>query len=193
MTSAVPIVVGVADFKNGSLRVEDAIEPLELMLRALSLAIKDTALPASAAEKLKSNVDSIDVVANWTWPYPDAPGLLAQKLNVQPTHKEESHHGGDSPARMLDEAARRISKRATKVAVVIGGEALASGRCGNPSAKEACLTDKGAAAACAAAKQMPPPGWTKLEGPKEDVFAKMVRERAKSMSSCRSCFLLDAP
>lgn len=127
MTPAVPVVVGVADFKNGSSRVEDAIEPMQLMLRALSLAIKDTALSDAAAEKLKSSIDSIDVVANWTWPYPDAPGLLAQKLNVQPTHKEESHHGGDSPARMFDEAARRISKRATKVAIVIGGEALASG------------------------------------------------------------------
>lgn len=127
MPAAVPILVGVADFKNASRRVEDATEPVQLMLRALRLAFDDTTLTGAAVERLCSSIDSVNVVANWTWPYPDAPGLLAQLLGIQPTHTCESHHGGDSPARLLDEAARRVSKREARVAIVTGGEALASG------------------------------------------------------------------
>ena len=122
----IPVVVGVGDIKNRSQRVEDAIEPMQLMLKAILSAIKDTNLHPSTAEELQSKIDSVSVVATWTWNYPDLPGLLAEKLGVEPKHKVLSHHGGDSPAKFFDEAARRISFGESKVAVVTGGEALAS-------------------------------------------------------------------
>lgn len=122
----VPVVIGVGDIKNRSQKVEDAIEPMQLMLQAIRSSIKDTNLPPAAAEQLQASIDSVSVVATWTWNYPDLPGLLAEKLGVEPKYKALSHHGGDSPAKFFDEAARRISFGEAKVAVVTGGEALAS-------------------------------------------------------------------
>lgn len=120
----IPVVVGVGDVKNRSQKVEDAIEPMQLMFQAIQLAINDT--KASATEDVRSNIDSIDVVACWTWPYADLPGLLSDKLGVKLRHKFYSDHGGNQPAKLLDEAARRISLGENKLAVVTGGEALAS-------------------------------------------------------------------
>jgi len=124
-----PVVIGVGDIRNKSSKVEDAIEPMQLMLQATLRAIKDTNLPPSLAQDLQSKIDSVSVVASWTWNYPDLPGLLAEKLSVRPSYKDLSHHGGDSPAKLFDEAARRISFGESKVAVVTGGEALASRTC----------------------------------------------------------------
>ena len=121
-----PVVVGVADVKNGSRKVEDAIEPLELILEAIQKAIKDTGLPDSVTSELQSSIDSLDVIRTWTWPYPDLGGLIAKRLVIKPTRRFYSEHGGHYPAKLFDEAARRISLGETKVAVLTGGEALAS-------------------------------------------------------------------
>lgn len=119
----VPVIVGVADIKNTS---RDGIEPLDLMLEAISAALKDTRLSIANREALQSTVDSIFVVANWTWPYPDTLQRIARRLACNPTHVCESEHGGNAPAQFLDDAARRIALDQAKVAVVTGGEALAS-------------------------------------------------------------------
>jgi len=119
-----PIIVGVADIKNRSTAVADAKEPAQLIHEAILAALIDSSI--SDPEILKESIDSIDVVKTWTWPYPDLPGLLAEKLNVKPVHKFYSDHGGNQPGKLLDEAARRIANGSVKVAVVCGGEALAS-------------------------------------------------------------------
>jgi hypothetical protein len=121
-----PVVIGVGDIKNQSTKVEDAVEPMRLMLQATSLAIKDTSLSPSAAKELQSNIDSVSVVNTWSWNYPDLPGLIGEELGVTPKHKTLIRHGGDTPAKLFDEAARRVSFGEAKVALVTGGEALAS-------------------------------------------------------------------
>lgn len=122
----VPIIVGVGDFINRSLSVSDAHEPFTLILNAIQQAINDTGLPEAKKARLQASIDSIDVVRTWTWPYDDLPGLIGKDLGVDPKHKFYSDHGGNKPAKLFDEAARRISNGTTKVAVVTGGEALAS-------------------------------------------------------------------
>lgn len=122
-----PIVVGVGDVINRSRRTEDAIEPLKLMSQAIETAIKDTGLSSSAGAKLKSSIDSIDVVRCWTWPYPDLPGSLCDILEIKPKHKHcHPFNSGSTPGLFFDQASRRISLGETKVAVLTGGEALAS-------------------------------------------------------------------
>ncbi|PGH10239.1 hypothetical protein AJ79_05494 [Helicocarpus griseus UAMH5409] len=140
----IPVVVGVGDIKNPSSRPEDAIEPLGLMLQATKAAIDDTTLQSASAGKLQAAIDSISVVANWTWPYPNTPELLAGRLGCNARHMYESEHGGNAPAELLDEAARRIAYGKSQVAVVAGGEALAS------------------LAGCKQARKFPK-GWTHLE------------------------------
>ncbi|OBT81920.1 hypothetical protein VE02_09682 [Pseudogymnoascus sp. 03VT05] len=125
-SQSIPIIVGVGDFKNPFTTPEKALEPYQLMIQAIQRALQDTYLPEETAQKLQKSIDSIDVVATWSWPYQDLPGLLSTKLGVDATHKFISDHGGNQPAKLVDEAARRIAQNKTKVAVVAGGEALAS-------------------------------------------------------------------
>jgi len=126
--SYTPVLVGVADFKNASTKIEDAVEPLKLILKASHLALQDTSLPPSSLSTLQASIDSVSVVAPWSWNYYDLPGLVGNGLGVKVREEGKvlSHHGGDSPAKLLDEAARRVAIRESRVSIVCGGEALAS-------------------------------------------------------------------
>ena len=64
-----PVIIGVGDVVNRSLKIEDAVEPLELMFKAAKVALNDTGLSSSQLEKLQSDIDSIDIVATLqsTW------------------------------------------------------------------------------------------------------------------------------
>lgn len=126
MTEHIPIVIGVGDIVNRSLKIEDAREPLDLILEAIKTCFEDTGINEQAKSNLQSHIDSISVVRTWTWPYPDLSDLLASKLGVSPAHKEYTEHGGNHSGRIFDEAARRIAQGKSKVAVIAGGEALAS-------------------------------------------------------------------
>lgn len=126
MGRSIPIVIGVGDVTNRSSKSEDAIEPMQLMLQAISKAIEDTQLSDQGARTLRSRIDSLDVIRTWSWPYSDLPKLLCHHLGVEPRHKKYSEHCGNQPAKLLDDAARRLSLGQNKVAVLTGGEALAS-------------------------------------------------------------------
>lgn len=126
MSKFTPIVVGVGDIVNRSVELKDAREPADLILQAIESALRDTGLSGSDLSKFQETTDSISIVRTWTWPYPDLPGHLASRLGIQPKHKEYTDHGGDKPAKLFDQAARRIAKGENKVAIVAGGEALAS-------------------------------------------------------------------
>lgn len=123
LPSSAPIIVGVGDIKNKSQKLEDAKEPLELMLQAIRKAVDDACL---RQDDILPLVDSITVVPPWTWPYPDLPKLIASKLGVDASHLHIGTHGGNQPALLCDEAARRVSSGAARVAIITGGEALAS-------------------------------------------------------------------
>ena len=97
------------------------------MRDAIQFAIEDTGLSPSGQKRLLKAIDSLSIVRTWTWPYDNLPGTLAEKLkrpNI--AYKEYSEHGGNQPGLLFDEAARRISLGESKVAVLTGGEALAS-------------------------------------------------------------------
>ncbi|CAI7623675.1 unnamed protein product [Penicillium pancosmium] len=166
----IPVIIGVADIKNRSAKPEDAKEPATLMLESINAAINDAANSTTTEAKLRSSIDSIDVVKTWTWPYSDLPALLGEKLGVQPRHKSYTDHGGNQPAKLLDDAARRIATGESHVAVITGAEALAS------------------LAGCVKEGKMPPPGWT--TGPETesvtDVFTPTGRELTKNIGGIHS-------
>ncbi|KZM22166.1 catalytic [Ascochyta rabiei] len=159
----IPVIIGVGDVKNRD--INDAKEPATLMLEAIEIALKD-ASPSSVSE-LKSAIDSIDVVKTWTWPYPDLPSLLSEKLGIQDTvkWKRYSEHGGNQPGKLFDEAAKRIARGECKVALITGGEALAS------------------LSACAAAKKLPPPGWTAPSSAVDSVFTPTGRDLGNNLGA----------
>ncbi|KAF2662734.1 thiolase [Lophiostoma macrostomum CBS 122681] len=160
-----PVIIGVGDIKNRSTKVEDAREPAQLMFEAIQAALSDAS--SSNIEELQASIDSIDVVKTWTWPYPDLPSLLAQKLGVESMtkHRYYSEHGGDKPGKLLDAAAKRIARGEIKVAVIAGGEALAS------------------LSACAAAKKLPPPGWTEPSEAVDSVFTPTGRDLGNNLGA----------
>lgn len=120
-----PIIIGVGDLKNPSVKPEDAKEPASLMLSAVNVALHDTGV--KDIHKLVSAIDGISVVRTWTWPYADLPALLAQRLGTgKLRHKQYTDHGGNLPAKILDETARRISCAEVALEIIVGGEALGS-------------------------------------------------------------------
>jgi hypothetical protein len=115
-----PIIVGVGEIRQKDFTIETCSEPAKLILSAIRDASKDSAIDAI------DHVDSISVVPPWSWNYDDLPKLLAQRLGIQPSHLELASHGGNTPALLCDNAAARIATGKSKMAVVTGGEALAS-------------------------------------------------------------------
>lgn len=166
--SSIPIVVGVGDFINRSIKVEDAAEPLDLMLKAIALSLQDIGLSKAGQEELQSNIDSVAIVRTWTWPYTDLPSLVSEKLGVKPKYMHYSAHGGNSPAKLFDEAARQIFQGNSKVAVVTGGEALAS------------------LGVCAKEGKLPPPGWTKPAEEVKSVFSPTGRDLGNNLGAIHS-------
>ncbi|WZH46882.1 TLP1_add_C domain-containing protein [Fusarium acuminatum] len=135
-SSVTPIIIGVGEIRQKNFTLDNTLEPAELILSAIRNAVQDVTIDVT------TNIDSISVVPPWSWNYDNLPRLLAQRLGIEPSHLELSSHGGHTPALLCDAAAARIATGEAKVAVVTGGEALAS------------------LFACQKAGHMPPPGWT---------------------------------
>lgn len=115
-----PVIVGIGEFTD---RPEDpaaALEPVALMVEALSAANKD------AGGGLLGNVDSIDLVGLITWRYVDPVSLLCAKLGLDPPRKCNASMGGETPIRLIHDAAIRIAKGEQSVAAIVGGEAMSS-------------------------------------------------------------------
>ena len=112
-----PVLVGQGEITLKTADLSQAREPLALMEAAVRRAFEDAGAPGALAL-----VDSIDVVSEYSWPYPDAPGQLAQRLGIAPARQAYGEVGGESPVRFIHEAALRIQRGESRVAVVVGAE-----------------------------------------------------------------------
>jgi len=112
-----PVLVGVGEITQRTKDPAQALEPLALMEAALRAADED------AGGGLLAQLDSLDVVAEYSWPYPDAPGQLCERLRIRPARRAYGEVGGESPVRFIHEAALRIARGETTVAAVVGAEA----------------------------------------------------------------------
>ncbi|MGQ0620676.1 MAG: acetyl-CoA acetyltransferase [Panacagrimonas sp.] len=112
----VPVLVGVGEVTDRCRDPAQGREPLALMLEALTAAEQDS------GAKLLSRIDSLDVVCEYSWPYVDAPGLIAARLGIQPAHSFYGEAGGESPVRFIHEAALRVQRGECEVAAVVGAE-----------------------------------------------------------------------
>ncbi len=111
-----PVIVGVGEFTHRSKEAAQGLEPLALMEAALQAAQQD------AGATLLRDIDSLDVVCEHSWPYADAPALLSARLWISPTHRAYAPAGGESPVRLIHEAALRIARGESTVAAVVGAE-----------------------------------------------------------------------
>ena len=113
-----PVIVGVGETVDRPASPADALEPLALMAQALQAANAD------AGGNLLQRIESIEMVASVTWRYANPVGQLCKRLAIDPIRKVHASGGGETPTRLIHEAAMRIARGEQQVAVIVGGEAM---------------------------------------------------------------------
>jgi acetyl-CoA C-acetyltransferase len=112
-----PVIVGVGQYVHRAGGIEDALEPLALMERAVLAACDDAGLSGPPA------VDALRVVSLFSWRYGNPPQLLAERLGISPERLEYTTVGGNTPQWLVNRTALEIQSGALDIAVLTGGEA----------------------------------------------------------------------
>ncbi|HZZ70517.1 MAG TPA: enoyl-CoA hydratase, partial [Phenylobacterium sp.] len=112
-----PVIVGVGDLADRPTKVEDAREPLRLMADALRAADLD------AGGGWLARLDLLSLVGLVSWRYRDPAGQLCDELGIAPGRKVNASMGGETPIRLIHEAAVAIARGELRAAAVVGGEA----------------------------------------------------------------------
>lgn len=113
----VPVLIGFGEAIDRPVDLNDALEPLALIEAATRQAEMD------AGGGLMGQLDSLDIVNISSWRYVDPGGLLAARLAIAPVRSFYAEIGGGSPVRMVHDAALRIARGESVVALVCGAEA----------------------------------------------------------------------
>jgi acetyl-CoA C-acetyltransferase len=116
----IPVIVGVGEFADHPEQTDDALEPLALWQKALEAASTDSQV------KLLEELDSIELVGSVTWRYRNPVALLCERMGIAPTRKVNASMGGETPTRLVHEAAISISRGEISCAGIVGGEAMNS-------------------------------------------------------------------
>ena len=115
----IPVIVGVGQFNDRPEDPEQGFDSLGLMEKSLRMADQD------AGGGWLSAIESLAIVGQISYPQlGDVAPPLAKALGADPQHTETTQPMGDSPLRLLSEAANRIGAGEIEVAAVVGGEAL---------------------------------------------------------------------
>jgi acetyl-CoA C-acetyltransferase len=118
-----PVIVGAGQLLHRDVSAGQSGEPAVLIAEALRRAGEDS----GTGERLLRRADSVRCVPVIGWPYRDAAALLAEDLGVRPQETVQSAAlGGDGPQRLLNDTARAIVAGEVDVALIGGGEAVAS-------------------------------------------------------------------
>jgi acetyl-CoA C-acetyltransferase len=118
-----PVIVGAGQVVHRNPPDAESTEPVTLMVEALRLAGEDS----GTGDKLLRRADSVRCVPVIAWRYLDAAALVADELGARPRETVQSAAiGGDGPQRLLNDTARAIGDNEIDVALVGGGEAVAS-------------------------------------------------------------------
>ena len=113
----IPVIIGVGEVLD---RPDDpglGLEPLALMQAALRLAEDD------GGGNLIAAIDSLDIVNLMSWRYADPAKQLTARLGIAPRRAVYGPIGGESPVRLVHEAALRIAHGESGVAAIVGAEA----------------------------------------------------------------------
>ena len=113
----IPVIAAVGERIDRSDSVENALEPVALMAEAL----RSCEVDAGAA--LLKRITTISLVGLVSWRYHDPVSLLCDKLGITPGEQVNASMGGETPIRLIHEAAVRIARGEALVAAVVGGEA----------------------------------------------------------------------
>ena len=114
-----PVVVGVAQTLRRPADLAAVTEPVAMMVEVLRLAgrrLRGRQRPAERA-------DSIQVPKVVSWPYLDPGALVAAGLGIAPAETVYCADGGNTPQRLLNDAAESILRGERDVVLLVGAEA----------------------------------------------------------------------
>src|SRR5262245_61429959 len=112
-----PVLIGAGQFLHRAAGLEDALEPVALMVEAIERAAADAKLGGVP------DADVIRVISSLTWPYRDPAHFVAQRLGQSPRETGYTTPGGNGPQSPVNLTANEISRGELDVAIVCGGEA----------------------------------------------------------------------
>ncbi len=128
-----PVLVGAGQLTHRADPAAGYPEPVVLIAQALRNAAADS----GTGDRLLCAADSIRSVAVTCWQYRDVGALVAAELGIAPRETVQTNaFGGDGPQRLLNETARQIAAGMLDVALLCGGEAVASLRAARKSGAE---------------------------------------------------------
>ena len=114
----IPVILGVGECVDRAADPSLVREPVDLMAEALRAA------DADAGGGILAWASSIELIGIISWRYRNPVGLLCERLGIDPTRKTNASMGGDTPIRLIHEAAVRIARGEQQIAAIVGGESL---------------------------------------------------------------------
>lgn len=119
-----PVIVGVGQVHRrlADAELDRATEPVDMLADAARRAADD----AGPGAALLARVTALRVLRITEWRYADAAGLVADRLGIRPADATVSGLGGNSPQRLLTEAAADVAAGTQDVVLVGGAEAAHS-------------------------------------------------------------------
>jgi acetyl-CoA C-acetyltransferase len=118
VTSRIPVIIGIGEIIDKPSVTGDSLEPLELLLCCAARAEGDV------GRSCLRQIDTLRVVNQISWAYRDLPALLAKRLRLRGAETIYGPVGGESPVRMLVDAALDIANGESQMSLLCGAEAL---------------------------------------------------------------------
>ena len=115
-----PILIGAGQLTQREVDPAAAKEPVDMMAETARRAAVD----AGADARLLARLDSVQVVNLISWPYRNAPRLLAERIGAHPAEALYSTIGGNTPQWLVNETAVKIAAGRVRLALIAGAEAF---------------------------------------------------------------------
>lgn len=111
-----PVLIGTGQVVQRAEGLDDAHDPVALMVEAIRLAASDAGLSSVP------NPDSIRVVSLLAWKYGNPAHFIAQDLGLTPRELGLSAMGGNTPQTLVNAASRQILAGDLDLVILTGGE-----------------------------------------------------------------------
>ncbi len=118
VSDSTPILAAIGEISDRPLNPANALEPAALMAEALRRA------EADAGIELLKKLDEVHLIGLVSWRYANPVASVCEQLGIQPHRMANTSMGGETPVRLIHEAALAVQRGSAKAVAVIGGEAV---------------------------------------------------------------------
>ena len=112
-----PVLIGTGQVVQHAQGLDDAQDPVAMMVEAIRLACADAGIPVGT-----HHPDSIRVVNLLSWKYGNPAELIATDLGLSPRETGYSAMGGNTPQTLVNSACRQIQSGEIDYVILTGGE-----------------------------------------------------------------------